>query len=99
MTLDELIQSVKTRTLSKDELENYRDQMSALFSEMQMEMADLEETEALFMGGKKDDQSVADRKREFKATKEGIRLIKLKRYATATKEMLSSLRNRLFQIY
>lgn len=99
MTIIELIKSVKEGNLTKDQLESYRDQMSALFAEMQIELADLEKEEAILMGGKKDEQSVADRKREFKATKEGQRIIVLKRHATALKEMLTSLRNRLFNFY
>lgn len=99
VTLEEAIKSVKEGNLSKDQLESYRDQMSALFSMFQLEMADLEKEEALFMNGKKDEQSIADRKRQWKATESGLKLIKRKREATATKEMLSSLRNRLFNIY
>lgn len=98
-TLEEAIKSVKEGNLSKDQLESYRDQMSVLFSMFQLEMADLEKEEALFMNGKKDEQSIADRKRQWKATESGLKLIKRKREATATKEMLSSLRNRLFNIY
>lgn len=99
MTINELILAVEDKKLSKDDLENYRDQMSALFAKLQLEMADKEKEEALFMGNKTDEQSVAERKVQWKATPSGQRLIELKRWATALKEMLSSLRNRLFQIY
>ena len=99
MTINELILAVEDKKLSKDDLENYRDQMSALFARLQLEMADKEKEEALFMGNKTEEQSVAERKVQWKATPSGQRLIELKRWATALKEMLSSLRNRLFQIY
>lgn len=99
MQLKELIIAVKEKNLSKDELEAYRDQLSSLFAEMQMEIADLEKSEALFMGDKLDNQSVADRKVHWKATEQGQRLIVLKRYTLATKEMLNSLKSRLYSIY
>lgn len=99
MKLIELIHQVKEKNLSKDQLEAYRDQMSALFAEIQLELAEKEKEEAIFMGSKTDEQSVAERKVQWKATQSGQRLIELKRYATALKEMLSSLKNRLFQIY
>lgn len=99
MKLEELIIAVKEQKLSKDKLEFYRDQMSELFAKMQMEMAELEKEEALFMNGKDKEQSVADRKVSWKATSSGQRLIVLKRYATATKAMMSSLKDRLYNFY
>ena len=98
MELKDLIVSVREQNLTKDELEGYRDQLSGLFAQFQLEMADKEKEEALFMN-QPGDKSVAQRKVEWKATDSGQRLIVLKRYATATKELLSSLRNRLFNVY
>lgn len=97
MTLQELIVSVNEKTLSKDQLEDYRTQLSDLFAKMQLEMADLEKAEALFM--EKTDATVARAKVLWKATKEGQRLIVLKRYGLATKELLNSLKSRLYSIY
>jgi len=97
MTLNELILAVKEKNLSKDQLEVYRNDMSQVFAEMQLEMADLEKEEALFM--EKTDATVARAKVLWKATKEGQRLIVLKRYALATKELLNSLKSRLYSIY
>lgn len=99
ISLRELILAVKEQNLTKTELEKYRDAMSDLFANMQLEMADLEKVEALFMNDKTDEKSVAQRKIEWKATKEGQRLLELKRYCLATKEMLNSLKSRLYQIF
>ncbi len=99
MTLEDLIVSVKEKNLSKDQLEAYRDQMSHLFAEMQLEMAELEKAEALFMDKKTTEDSVAQMKVFWKATKEGQRLIVLKRYCLATKELLNSLKSRLYSFY
>jgi len=99
MTLKELIEAVKEKSLNKDQLEEYRDDLSRMFSAIQMEMADLEKEEALFMNGKGDEESVANRKVTWKATTSGQRLIQLKRYALACKEMLNSLKSRLYSFY
>lgn len=96
-TLKDLIVSVKEKNLSKDQLEAYRDQLSSLYAEMNMEMADLEKEEALFM--EKTDTTVARAKVIWKATPSGQRLIVLKRYCLATKELLNSLKSRLYSIY
>ena len=97
MKLAELIKSVQEKRLTKDALEDYRDQMSALFAEMNVELADIEKEEALFMDSY--DDTVAAKKVKWRATEKGQRQIVLKRYCTATKKILSSLKNRLFQIY
>ena len=99
MTLTELIVAVKEQNLSKDQLEGYQQQMSEVYAQMQFEMADLEKQEALYMNGKNEDESVANRKITWKATKEGQRLIVLKRYCVATKTLLNSLKSRLYSIY
>lgn len=99
MTLLELIKAVKEKNLNKDQLEDYRDNLSNLFAEMQLEMAEIEKEEAIFMGSKEDGQSVAERKVYWKATEKGQRLLALKRYCLATKEILNSLKSRLYSIY
>lgn len=99
MTLKDLIVAVKEKNLSKDQLEAYRDQLSGLFAEMQMECAELEKSEALFMNTKDESESVAEMKVQWKATVEGQRLIVLKRYCLACKEILNSLKSRLYSIY
>lgn len=98
MTLLELIKSVKDNKLTREQLEDYHSQMSNLFAEMQLEMADLEKEEAIFMNSKGEDESVASVKIRWKATQEGQRLLMLKRYALATKEMISSIKSRVYQL-
>jgi len=99
MKLQDLIKSVKEENLSKDKLENYRDDLSTLFAEMQLELGGIEKKEALFMNTKTAEQSVAELKIKWKATDEGQREIMLKRYCLATKELLNSLKSRLYSIY
>lgn len=105
MTLSELIISVKENNLSKDKLEDYRDQMSSLYAEMQIELSEVEKEHALFFesmtppiwqGEKFTDIAI---KRKWQATQKGLREIVLKRYCLATKELLNSLKSRLYSIY
>lgn len=102
MTLQELMKSVKEEHLSKDDLEKYRDQLSYLYANLQLEMADLEKQEALFMENtteKQENITVARAKILWKSTEAGQRLIVLKRYCLATKELLNSLKSRLYSVY
>lgn len=100
ITLKDLIVSVKEQNLSKEQLEAYRDQLSSLYADMQLEMAELEKEEASFMVDPDVlDRSVAERKVLWKARKNGQRLIVLKRYTLATKELLNSLKSRLYSLY
>lgn len=99
MTLLELIEKVKEKDLDKTQLEDYHSQISSLFARIMMEMADLEKDEAMFMGkdfGEK--MSVADRKIMWKVTDKGQRLIVLKRYQLASKELLNSLKSRIYTL-
>ena len=97
MKLIELIQAVKEEKLSKEQLEAYRDQLSNLYADMQIEMATLEKEEASFMCDPDvSDRSVAERKVLWKGRQSGQRLITLKRYAIATKEMINSLKSRIY---
>jgi len=98
MKLQDLILAVKEKNLTKEQLELYHDQMSFLFAEMQVEIADLEKQEALFMSLKQPEESVAEVKVKWKATEGGQRLIVLKRYSIATKELLNSLKSRTFRL-
>lgn len=97
MKLEELIKNVREENLTKEQLENYHDELSHLFAQMQLEMGSLEKEEALFMN-KDLQESVAQRKIMWKGTESGQRLIVLKRYAVATKELLNSLKSRTFRL-
>lgn len=97
MELKDLIIAVKEKQLSKEQIEAYRDQLSSLFAQMMMEMADLEKEEALFP--QLDGQKANARKILWNKTPSGQRLIVLKRYCIATKEILSSLKSRLYNLY
>ena len=96
MQLQDLIKAIKEDSLTKEQVEAYFDQMTELFAEMMIEMAELEKAEAIFMN--QGDESVAGKQVKWKATKEGQRLIVLKRYTTATSKLISSLKSRIFRL-
>lgn len=103
MKLIELIKAVREEKLTREQLEAYQDQMSYLFADLQLEMAELEKEEAQFMGTWAENNegveaSVAYKKVMWKSTKSGQRLIELKRYALATKEMINSLKSRIYKL-
>ena len=99
MKLENLIIAVKENNLSKDQLENYQQEMSNVLAQMLFETATIEKEEALYMNGKSQEESVANRKITWKASEKGQRLIVLKRYIEATKVLLNSLKSRLYSIY
>lgn len=102
ISLRELILAVKEQNLTKTELEKYRDAMSDLFANMQLELAELEKSKALYFNDcKKNNPKESDIsiRRTWSATHEGLREIELKHFCLATKEMLNSLKSRLYQIF
>lgn len=102
MTLKDLIVSVKEKNLSKDQLEDYRDQLSGLYADMQIELSEVEKKKAIFFDvykKEKPESSDIAVKRIWQAREEGLREIVLKRYCLATKELLNSLKSRLYSIY
>lgn len=98
ISLKDLILAVKEQNLTKEQLELYHDQLSNLFAEIMMEMADLEKEEALFLEVQGEDKSAISKKINWKATPSGQRLIVLKRYALAAKELINSLKSRTYRL-
>ena|SRR3990167_5644544 len=101
MQLKELITQVKENNLTKEQLEDYGDQMSHLFAEMQMELAEIEKTKALRfeeMMIAMPESSDISIKRNWQASANGQREIVLKRYCLATKELINSLKSRTYRL-
>lgn len=100
MKLRELFEAVKDNTLSKDQLEAYRDQLASLYAEMKMEYATLEKNEAMFLLSEAmREMPMAHRKAEWKGTNEGQRMIDLKNWMGGTNKVIDSLKSRLYSIY
>lgn len=97
MKLRELIVAVKEKQLTKDQLEDYRDDLAGIFAQMKIEYSELEKEEALYLNDT--EGSEASRKRMWRATPKGQRMIELKRYCEAVTKLLDSLKSRLYSIY
>lgn len=98
MQLKEVIEAVKDRKLSKDQLETYRDSLSELFALMQVELADIRKEKALWWLSYQKESDVATG-RAWAVTPHGQREIELSHYSKATEKMLASLKGRLYSIY
>lgn len=96
VTLIEVIKKVREQNLTKTQLENYYDELSILLSELNLEAGDLEKEEALFLANRENTESIASRKVAWKSTTAGQRLIVVKRYISAVKSLLSSVKNRIY---
>lgn len=100
MKLLELFEAVKEEHLGKDQLEKYRDELSSLYADMQIEMAGIEKAEAMFFYDKTaPDVTDISIKRRWLASDTGQRKILLNRYLKATEKILSSLKSRLYSVY
>lgn len=99
MKLQDAIKAVREENLTKTQLEDYHSQMSLLLAEMQIEASEIEKDEALFLADRNVGESVISRKVSWKATPQGQRLIVLKRYISAVKTLLGSIKNRLYLTY
>ena len=98
MKLLDLLKAVKDKNLSKDQLEDYRDEMSSLYAEMQFELADKRKEKAIYFIEHKLDSDKAT-ERAWQATPSGLREIELSHYSKGTEKVLSSLKARLYQVY
>lgn len=98
MTFRELIEAIKEKNLSKEQLEDYHLDMSRLYALMQLEKADLEKAEALYLIDQKKESSIAT-KNAWRATKDGQRLIELDHFTKAAEKLLTSLKSRLYSTY
>jgi hypothetical protein len=95
MKISELIKSVKEENLTKDQLENYYSELTSLSAEMELKMADIEKSEALFLNEcGEETRSGADRK--WRATKEGQEGITLKHNIRAIDKLRSSIKSRIY---
>ncbi len=98
MKLLELIKAVNEKKLTKDQLEEYRDEMSNLFAQMQFELAEVKKSKAIYFIEHKLESDKAT-ERAWQATEKGLREIELSHYSKGTEKMLSSLKARLYQVY
>jgi hypothetical protein len=95
MKLSEVIQAVRENKLDKYQLEDYHDQVTVFFAEMEVKLAEIEKEGALFINSFKD-MTQTERIRMWKATEKGQEEIELKRHLEALKKLLGSIKRRVY---
>lgn len=98
MKLQELLEAVKEKHLSKEQLEAYRDDLANLFSMMQMELAEVRKAKALYFVEHPEKSDKAT-ERVWQATSKGLREIELSHYSRGVEKVLGSLKSRLYSLY
>ena len=98
MKLIELFKAVKERNLTKDQLEEYRDDLSSLYAEMQLELAEIRKLKALYFIEKRA-KTDRETERNWQGSEKGLREIELAHYLKGTEKILSSLKSRLYNVY
>lgn len=94
--LEQLVLAVKEEKLNKTQLEDYYTAISNLHVDIILARAKEEKLEALYMAGKGQEESVANRRVTFRATESGQRLIELKAQVEVTKTLLASIKSRIY---
>ena len=95
MKISELILAIKEDNLSKEQLESYHQQLTCLFAEMELKMADLEKEEALYLANCQE-PTKANAQRKFNVTESGLALIELKHKIRAIEKLASSVKHRVY---
>lgn len=99
MKLEELFEAVKDEQLPLVMVEKYRDDMVHIHTRMQIEMADIEKSEAIYFAEQtKPDVSDVSIKRAWKATEKGQRQILINRYIRAIVKEIDSLKSRVYRL-
>ncbi len=96
MKLSEVIQAVRENKLDKYQLENYHDQVTVFFAEMNVRLAEIEKEGALFINSCEKSLNQAERIRAWKVTPSGQEEIELKRHLEALKKLLGSIKRRVY---
>lgn len=99
MKLTDLFEAVKDETLPLPMIEKYRDELVHLHTAMQIELADVEKSEAVYFAEKSQpDITDISIKRTWKATDKGQRQILLNRYLKAVSKEIDSLKSRVYRL-
>lgn len=97
MKLRELLEAVKDKKLSKEQIEDYYGDLTHVYSSVCMELSDLKKKEAFYFIDHKQDSDVAT-KRAWRVTVDGQRMIELETYKNVIPRELASLKNRIYAL-
>lgn len=99
MNLRETLAAVKDKNLNKQQIEEYYDDLTHVYSAVCLELAELKKREAFFFLDNVNPQvSDVSVKRKWRVTKEGQRMLELEAYKTVIPKEISSLRNRIYSL-
>jgi len=101
MNLRDILKQVKDDKLSKAQIESYVDELTHLYSDVCLALAEHKKKEALYFADhmtRFPEDSDAKIKRLFKVTPEGLRLIELDCYKQIIPKELASLKNRIYSL-
>lgn len=96
MKIQELINEIKESNLTKDKLEDYSSMLDILSAELEIELADIEKAEAMYLAdcGEK---TRAGATTKWEASELGQKGIFLKRQLRAVSKLASSVKTRIYQ--
>lgn len=95
-TLPDIIKGVKEQNLQKDQLEDYSSMLDILQAEMELELAEVEKAEAMYLANC-EEKTRAGAERKWYATELGQKEISLKRNIRAISKLASSVKTRIYQ--
>lgn len=95
---EDLIKKVEEKNLSKDQLNEYYDDLSFLKVKMLSEIARVKKEKALFLLSS-EGKSAVDKKINWEGSQSGLKEIDLKHQISSISTLLSSLKNRLYTTY
>jgi len=96
--LEQLIIAVKEENLTKTQLEDYFKEVTELRVDIKMQRAVVKKEKALFMVKRDAGESISSRKEVWDASDTGQRLIDLDTYVTVTRDLLDSIRTRIYSL-
>lgn len=98
MNIQDIILKIEEGNLTKNELEDYSSMLDVLGAKLELNLADIEKEEAMFLANS-DEKSRAGAERAWNATLAGQNEILLKRQLRAISKLASSVKTRIFQKY
>ena len=98
MTIKDLALKIKEENLTKDMLEKYNIELTSLYAEMELNLAEIEKKEAIYLNDS-EEKTRNGAERKWYAMPEGQEQITLKHNIRALSKLLSSIKHRLYQAY
>lgn len=96
MTIQEIIKNIKEENMTKDKLEEYSSMLDILCAEYELELAEVEKSDALFLASC-EEKTRAGAERIWNASPLGQKEILLKRQLRAISKLASSVKTRIYQ--